>query len=70
MYEARGISVAVRGKRILDRVDLDLAPGKVTVLIGPNGAGKSTLLKVMAGGRSATSGAVRLLARFNQFEII
>ncbi len=56
MYEARGISVSVRGKVILDRVDLALEPGEVTVLIGPNGAGKSTLLKVMAGGRRPTSG--------------
>lgn len=63
MYEARGISVAVRGKVILDRVDLVLEPGTVTVLIGPNGAGKSTLLKVMAGGRRATSGHVALHGR-------
>jgi len=60
MYAARGITVAVRGKVLLDRVDLDLAPGQVTVLIGPNGAGKSTLLGVMAGGRRATAGRVTL----------
>ncbi len=63
MYAAQGISVAVRGKVILGRVDLDLAPGRVTVLIGPNGAGKSTLLKVMAGGRRASSGRVTLHGR-------
>jgi iron complex transport system ATP-binding protein len=63
MYAARGVSVAVRGKVLLDRVDLDLAPGKVTVLIGPNGAGKSTLLNVIAGGRRAGSGRVTLHGR-------
>jgi iron complex transport system ATP-binding protein len=55
--------VAVRGKVILDRVDLDVEPGKVTALIGPNGAGKSTLLKVMAGGRRASAGHVMLHGR-------
>lgn len=63
MYAAQAISVAVRGKLLLDRVDLDLAPGKITVLIGPNGAGKSTLLNVMAGGRRATSGRALLHGR-------
>ncbi len=55
--------MAVRGKVILDRVDLALEPGRVTVLIGPNGAGKSTLLKVMAGGRRASAGGVTLHGR-------
>ncbi len=63
MYAASGVTVAVRGKVLLDSVDLDLAPGKVTVLIGPNGAGKSTLLGVMAGGRRATAGRVTLHGR-------
>jgi iron complex transport system ATP-binding protein len=63
MYAASGISVAVRGKLLLDRVDLGLAPGQVTVLIGPNGAGKSTLLGVMAGGRRVTAGRVTLHGR-------
>lgn len=55
--------MAAHGKLLLDRVDLDLAPGTVTVLIGPNGAGKSTLLRAMAGGRRATSGRVTLHGR-------
>lgn len=63
MYEASGISVAARGKQILDKVDLRLVPGKVTVLAGPNGAGKSTLLRVMAGGMRPTSGTVRIDGR-------
>ena len=63
MYAAEAVSVSVRGKVLLDRVDLDLPPGKVTVLVGPNGAGKSTLLGVMAGGRRASAGRVVLHGR-------
>ena len=60
MYAAHGVSVEANGRRILDSVDLALAPGRVTVLIGPNGAGKSTLLKAMAGGRRLAAGRVTL----------
>ena len=63
MYAARGATVAIRGTTILDRVDLALAPGEVTVLVGPNGAGKSTLLKAMAGGRRLDAGTVSLHGR-------
>jgi len=63
MYEARGATVTVQGRAILDGVDLRLPPGEVTVLVGPNGAGKSTLLKAMAGGRALDAGSVTLHGR-------
>lgn len=63
MYAAHGVTVEVAGRRIIDGVDLALAPGAVTVLVGPNGAGKSTLLKAMAGGRRPTAGRITLHGR-------
>lgn len=63
MYVADQVSVEAGGRRIIDRVDLALAPGAVTVLVGPNGAGKSTLLKAMAGGRRPVAGRVTLHGR-------
>jgi len=63
MYRAESVTVTARGRAILDRVALDLEPGRVTVLIGPNGAGKSTLLKAMAGGRRLDAGRVTLHGR-------
>lgn len=33
----------------VNRLNLEILKGKVTVIIGPNGSGKSTLLKTMAG---------------------
>jgi phosphate transport system ATP-binding protein len=32
---------------VLDRVSLDMPPGKVTALIGPSGCGKSTFLRIL-----------------------
>jgi iron complex transport system ATP-binding protein len=47
--EARGLTLAVRGRRVLDEVTVTAVPGRITALLGPNGAGKSTLLRVLAG---------------------
>ncbi|MEM1619413.1 MAG: phosphate ABC transporter ATP-binding protein [Fervidicoccaceae archaeon] len=44
--EARGLSVSVGGKRILDDIDLRIPAGAVTAVMGPSGSGKTTLLKV------------------------
>lgn len=45
----RAVSKTFPGTKALDRVDLDLRPGRVTALVGHNGSGKSTLVKVLAG---------------------
>lgn len=60
MYEARGVSLSIRGKAILRPSDLTVTPGRVTVLVGPNGAGKSSLLKILAGEIQASGGSVRI----------
>jgi NitT/TauT family transport system ATP-binding protein len=44
----------------LDDINLDLAPGTITVLIGPSGCGKSTLLRLIAGIDSPTTGSVHI----------
>ncbi|MBN1316384.1 MAG: ABC transporter ATP-binding protein [Anaerolineales bacterium] len=38
-----------QGIDILNKLDLVVEPGSVTIIIGPNGAGKSTLLKTIYG---------------------
>jgi iron complex transport system ATP-binding protein len=60
MLRARGVGVRIGDEQLLDGVDLDLRPGKLTAIVGPNGAGKSTLLSVLSGEHRPTSGVVDL----------
>lgn len=60
MLESKDVSYQVKGRTIVDRASVGLAPGRLSVIIGPNGAGKSTLLKLLTGELRATSGHVLL----------
>jgi sulfonate transport system ATP-binding protein len=45
----RGVTREFAGRRVLDQLDLDIAPGEFVALIGRSGTGKSTLLRALAG---------------------
>ena len=46
----RGVSYAYpTGQRVLDDVDLDIAPGSLTLVCGASGSGKSTILRLLNG---------------------
>lgn len=47
--EMRNVSVVKDGKRILDRVTMDISVGENVAIIGLNGSGKTTLLKLLRG---------------------
>ncbi len=51
------------GAPVLDRIDLDVAPGEFVCLVGASGCGKSTLLNMIAGLLEPTSGTVEVAAR-------
>ncbi len=58
-----GVSVALGGRQILDRVTFTVAAGEFTGLIGSNGAGKTTLLRVILGLQPTGAGQVRVGGR-------
>lgn len=60
MLEARGVTIALGGRTVLDAVSLALRPGTVTALIGPNGAGKSTLLACFSGALRPAQGRLTM----------
>jgi putative ABC transport system ATP-binding protein len=42
-------------------IDVDIAPGEMTLLVGPSGCGKTTLISILAGTLDATGGQVSVL---------
>src|SRR5271163_4022628 len=48
MLEAINLTKTYGGQRIIDGVNLQLEPGKISVIVGPSGSGKTTLLKLLA----------------------
>jgi ABC-type lipoprotein export system ATPase subunit len=60
LAQARQITVDRGGRRVLDRQDLALHGGGLTVVRGRSGSGKSTLLRILAGLERPDAGAVRV----------
>jgi putative ABC transport system ATP-binding protein len=48
-------------RQVLFDCNLDLEPGKITILTGPSGSGKTTLLTLIGGLRSLQEGSVSLM---------
>lgn len=61
--EARNIHHTFGTQRVLDGIDMELAPSDCTALLGGNGAGKSTLLQLISGNLSATSGTILICGK-------
>ncbi|MEM8947993.1 MAG: metal ABC transporter ATP-binding protein [Pseudomonadota bacterium] len=45
-------------KRILDHVDIEVAPSEIVTIIGPNGSGKTTLLRLLIGAIKPSAGGI------------
>jgi molybdopterin-binding protein len=56
----KGLTVAYRGKQVLDVPAVELPAGQTYVLLGASGAGKSTLLRVLGLLEKPTTGTVEI----------
>jgi len=56
-----GLTVSFGGRRVLDKLTLDAARGRITALLGPNGAGKTTTIRVLTGLVTPDAGTVEVL---------
>jgi tungstate transport system ATP-binding protein len=52
------VSLDAGATRLIDRVDLSIAPGAPTLIVGPNGAGKTSLLRLCMGLVAPSSGRI------------
>jgi branched-chain amino acid transport system ATP-binding protein len=59
MLELRGFACGYGLARVVDALDLAVAPGTVTALLGPNGAGKTSTIMAIAGHVVVQSGQLR-----------
>ena len=60
LLEIKNLHVEVKGRKILNGLDLTIEKGQVAAIMGPNGSGKSTLAYVLAGrpGYNVTEGTI------------
>jgi iron complex transport system ATP-binding protein len=63
MLELKRATYVVRGRPLVEAIDLALEPGRIVALAGPNGAGKSTVMRLFAGEIHATTGDAHLDGR-------
>jgi ABC-2 type transport system ATP-binding protein len=69
VVEAEGAALVVRGltksfgRKIIQDLDLTIAPGEFYALLGANGAGKTTTLRMIAGLMRPDAGSVSVFGR-------
>ena len=56
----RGVGKVYGATRVIEGLDLEIAPGEFCVFVGPSGCGKSTILRMIAGLESATEGSIHI----------
>ena len=56
----QNLSISVPGRRLIDALELDAAPGDFIAVLGPNGVGKSLALHTLAGVRTPELGSITL----------
>lgn len=58
LLSTQAVTKSFGAHKVLDGIDLDIAPGQIVGLLGPNGSGKSTLLNVLTGFSASDAGNI------------
>jgi len=58
LLQASNLVKAYHGKRVVNKVSLDVQPGEIVGLLGPNGAGKTTTFYMIVGLEKADKGSI------------
>jgi zinc transport system ATP-binding protein len=58
----RDLGVTVKGRALIQHIDLELVRGRIVTVIGPNGAGKTTLVRLALGLTRPTHGTLQRAA--------
>jgi polar amino acid transport system ATP-binding protein len=60
ILSVRGLTKSYGERRILQGVNIDIAPGEKVSLIGPSGSGKTTVLRLVMGLEKPDAGNIRI----------
>jgi branched-chain amino acid transport system ATP-binding protein len=60
VLRVEGLAASIAHQPVLERIDLEVAPGAVTAILGRNGAGKTSTIKAILGLLTRTAGVVEL----------
>ena len=63
IVQLEGVHKSFGRVKVLQGVDMEVAPGEIVALVGDNGAGKSTLIKLITGVHQPTAGTIRFKGR-------
>lgn len=58
IVQIRNLSKTIKGKKLIDNLNLDLYRGQITGFLGPNGAGKTTTIRMMTALMHPSEGEV------------
>lgn len=60
MLVVKNLTITIKGRILLNAINCELLPGRITAFIGKSGAGKTTLLKAMIGLIPIESGLIQI----------